>query len=280
MKLCRFGILGEEKPGLVDMQGKIRDLSGVIKDLTPDMLSPEWIEKIRSVDIESLPIVADGTRLGPPLKGVPKFIGIGLNYRDHAEEAGLPIPTEPIIFMKATTCISGPNDPVVKPRHSTQLDWEVELGIIIGKKAQYVSEDDALDYVAGYCVVNDVSERSFQMQGSQWDKGKGCDTFGPIGPWLVTADEVADPQNLDMWLEVNSERKQTGNTKHMIFGVAELVAYCSRYMTLLPGDIICTGTPPGVGMGIKPNPQWLEPGDSMRLGVQGLGEQQQEVVAG
>ena len=280
MKLCRFGAPGEEKPGLVDMQGTIRDLSGVINDVAPDILSSEALDKIRSLDPDSLPVVPQDTRLGPPLTGVSKFIGIGLNYRDHAEEAGLPIPTEPIIFMKATTCISGPHDPIIKPRHATQLDWEVELGVIIGKKAQFVSEEQALDHVAGYCVVNDVSERSFQMQGSQWDKGKGCDTFGPIGPWLVTADEVGDPQNLDMWLDVNGERKQAGNTRHMIFGVAELVAYCSRYMTLLPGDIICTGTPPGVGMGHKPNPQWLEPGDSLRLGVQGLGEQRQNVVAG
>ena len=280
MKLCRYGAPGQEKPGLVDPQGNIRDISGVIHDVTPDMLSSEWLNKLRGLDVESLPLAPQDSRLGPPLTGTSKFIGIGLNYRDHAEEAGLPIPTEPIIFMKATTCISGPHDPIVKPPHATQLDWEVELGVIIGKKAQFVSEEEALDHVAAYCVVNDVSERSFQMQGSQWDKGKGCDTFGPIGPWLVTADEVSDPQNLDMWLEVNGERKQSGNTQHMIFGVAELVAYCSRYMTLLPGDIICTGTPPGVGMGIKPNPQWLEPGDSLRLGVKGLGEQRQEIVAG
>jgi 2-keto-4-pentenoate hydratase/2-oxohepta-3-ene-1,7-dioic acid hydratase (catechol pathway) len=214
-----------------------------------------------------------------PYVGISKFVAIGLNYADHAREANMAIPPEPIVFMKATTSITGPNDKVIVPRHSTKLDWEVELGVVICKKAQYVPEDKALDYVAGYCVVNDVSERAFQLQSSQWDKGKGCDTFGPIGPWLVTTDEIRDPQNLDMWLDVNGRRMQKGNTRTMIFGVAKLVSYCSQYMTLLPGDIITTGTPPGVGMGVKPDPVFLKPGDVMNLGIQGLGEQRQDVVA-
>jgi 2-keto-4-pentenoate hydratase/2-oxohepta-3-ene-1,7-dioic acid hydratase in catechol pathway len=214
-----------------------------------------------------------------PYVGISKFIAIGLNFADHAREANMPIPPEPVVFMKATTCITGPNDKVIQPRNSTKLDWEVELGVVICKKAQYVPEDKALDYVAGYCVVNDVSERAFQMQSSQWDKGKGCDTFGPIGPWLVTTDEIRDPQNLDMWLDVNGRRMQKGNTRTMIFGVAKLVSYCSQYMTLLPGDIITTGTPPGVGLGMKPEPVFLKPGDVMNLGIQGLGEQRQDVVA-
>jgi len=217
-------------------------------------------------------------RLGVPFTGISKYVAIGLNYSDHAAEAGMAVPTEPIIFMKATTCICGPNDDTVEPRNATKLDWEVELAVVIGRLARYVSEDQALDFVAGYCVANDVSERAFQLQSSQWDKGKGCDTFGPLGPWLVTPDEVPDPQNLDMWLDVNGERMQTGNTRTMIFGVRKLISYCSQYMTLRPGDVIATGTPPGVGMGKKPQPVWLKPGDVVTLGIDGLGEQRQKVV--
>jgi 2-keto-4-pentenoate hydratase/2-oxohepta-3-ene-1,7-dioic acid hydratase in catechol pathway len=228
---------------------------------------------------ETLPVVANGPRLGVPFVGIGKFVAIGLNYSDHAKEAGMPIPSEPIVFMKATTCISGPNDDVIQPKRSTKLDWEVELGIVIGSKAQYVSAADALDFVAGYCVINDVSERAFQMATGQWDKGKGFDTAGPIGPWLVTTDEIKDPQILDMWLDVNGKRMQKGNTRTMIFNCAQIVSHVSHYMTLLPGDVICTGTPPGVGLGIKPNPVFLKSGDVMTLGIQGLGEQKQKVVA-
>lgn len=279
MKLCRYGKNGFEKPGMIDAQGNIRELSGVVEQIDQGTISPAGLAKLRKIKAETLPLVKGEPRLGVPYVGISKFVAIGLNYADHAREANLPIPPEPVVFMKATTCINGPNDKVVMPRHSTKLDWEVELGVVIGKKAQYVSEDKALDYVAGYCVVNDVSERAFQMQSSQWDKGKGCDTFGPIGPWLVTTDEIRDPQNLDMWLDVNGRRMQKGNTRTMIFGVAKLVSYCSQYMTLLPGDIITTGTPPGVGLGMKPEPVWLKSGDVMNLGIQGLGEQRQEVVA-
>jgi 2-keto-4-pentenoate hydratase/2-oxohepta-3-ene-1,7-dioic acid hydratase in catechol pathway len=278
MKLCRYGEFGAERPALVDAQGALRDLSGYVSDITPAQLSASALEKLSKIQLSDLPLVPGNSRIGAPVSGIPKFIAIGLNYRDHAEEAGMAIPTEPIIFMKSTTCIGGPNDNIVVPPHSTKLDWELELGVVIGKKAQYVSEEEALDYVAGYCVVNDVSERAFQLQSSQWDKGKGCDTFGPIGPWLVTKDEVPNPQNLDMWLEVNGERRQAGNSRTMIFTVKELVAYCSRYMTLLPGDVITTGTPPGVGMGMKPAPIYLNTGDVVTLWIDGLGTQKQRVV--
>lgn len=278
MKLCRYGETGSEKPGVIDTDGKLRDLSQVITDIAPSVLSPEKLAELARIDLATLPEVAGDVRMGVPVSGVSKFIAIGLNYRDHAEEAGLPIPDEPLIFTKAISCLSGPDDPIIQPQGSTKLDWEVELGVVIGTKAQYVSEADALKHVAGYCVVHDVSERAFQFQSSQWDKGKGCDSFGPVGPWLVTTDEVPDPQNLNLWLDVNGERKQSGNTSTMIFSVAQLVAYCSRYMSLMPGDIICTGTPPGVGMGMLPEPQWLQPGDQVRLGIEGLGEQAQTVV--
>lgn len=278
MKLCRFGPPGKERPGLLDTNGRIRDLSAHVTDIDAAVLAPAALAELSKLDIAELPVVEEGVRYGVPVAQVRKFIAIGLNYRDHAEEAGMTIPTEPIIFHKAISCLSGPDDDIVQPPHSTKLDWELELGVVIGTEAKYVSEANALDYVAGYCVVNDVSERAFQMQSSQWDKGKGCDTFGPIGPWLVTRDEVADPQNLDMWLDVNGERRQTGNSKTMIFSVAQIVSYCSRYMTLHPGDVICTGTPPGVGMGMKPEPQWLHPGDQIHLWIDGLGEQRQKVV--
>lgn len=278
MKLCRHGAPGHEKPAIVDGQGRLHDLSAHIADLSPEELAPERLAEIARLDIDALPLVEASTRLGPPIARVPKFIAIGLNYRDHAEEAGLAIPSEPIIFMKATSCITGPNDSIVQPPHSTKLDWELELGVVIGRTARYVAEEEALDHVAGYCIVNDVSERAFQMQSSQWDKGKGCDSFGPIGPWLVTRDEIPDPQKLDMTLDVNGQRRQSGSTGTMIFSVAQIVAYCSRFMTLEPGDVITTGTPPGVGMGMKP-PQWLKPGDALHLWIEGLGEQRQRVVA-
>ena len=279
MKLCRYGNPGAEKPGLIDAAGKIRDLSAVIKDIDPATLAPEGLKKLAGTKAESLPLVEGSPRYGVPVTGISKYIAIGLNYSDHAAEAGMAVPTEPIIFMKALSSICGPNDDTVQPKNSTKLDWEVELAVVIGRKALYVPEDRALDYVAGYCVANDVSERAFQLQSSQWDKGKGCDTFGPIGPWLVTGDEVPDPQDLDMWLDVNGERMQSGNTKTMIFGVRKLVSYCSHYMSLNPGDVICTGTPPGVGMGKKPQPIWLKPGDVVTLGIDGLGAQRQRVVA-
>ena len=279
MKLCRYGKNGFEKPGMIDAQGNIRDLSAVVEQVDQATISPAGLAKLRKIKAETLPLIKGEPRLGVPYVGISKFVAIGLNFADHAREANMPIPPEPVVFMKATTCITGPNDKVIVPKNSTKLDWEVELGVVICKKAQYVSEDKALDYVAGYCVVNDVSERAFQMQSSQWDKGKGCDTFGPIGPWLVTTDEIRDPQNLDMWLDVNGRRMQKGNTRTMIFGVAKLVSYCSQYMTLMPGDIITTGTPPGVGLGMKPDPVFLNPGDVMNLGIQGLGEQRQDVVA-
>ena len=279
MKLCRYGKSGFEKPGMIDAQGNIRELSAVVEQIDQGTISPAGLAKLRKIKAETLPLVKGEPRLGVPYVGISKFIAIGLNFADHAREANMAIPPEPIVFMKATTSITGPNDKVIVPRNSTKLDWEVELGVVMSKKAQYVPEDKALDYVAGYCVVNDVSERAFQLQSSQWDKGKGCDTFGPIGPWLVTTDEIRDPQNLDMWLDVNGRRMQKGNTRTMIFGVAKLVSYCSQFMTLMPGDILTTGTPPGVGMGMKPEPVWLKPGDVMNLGIQGLGEQRQEVVA-
>jgi 2-keto-4-pentenoate hydratase/2-oxohepta-3-ene-1,7-dioic acid hydratase in catechol pathway len=279
MKLCRYGKNGYEKPGIVDAQGRLRDLSKVIEQIGAKELSPRGLKMLSKHKPESLPIVNGAPRFGVPFVGIGKFIAIGLNYSDHAKEAGMPIPSEPIVFMKATTCISGPMDDVIQPKHSTKLDWEVELGVVIGSKAQYVEESDALECVAGYCVVNDVSERSFQLATTQWDKGKGFDTAGPIGPWLVTPDEVKDPQALDMWLAVNGKRMQSGNTRTMIFGVAKIISHVSQYMTLMPGDVIATGTPPGVGMGVKPQPVWLKPGDVMTLGIQGLGEQRQKVVA-
>ncbi|MFG1224273.1 fumarylacetoacetate hydrolase family protein [Xanthobacter autotrophicus DSM 597] len=279
MKLCRFGAPGAEMPALVDRDGRLRDLSGVRPDIGPRELSPEGLAALAAIDPATLPLVEGEPRLGVPFAGMSKFICIGLNYSDHAAEAGMAVPSEPIIFLKAPSALSGPDDPIIQPPHSTRLDWEVELGVVIGTTARYVDEDDALAYVAGYCVVNDVSERAFQMQSSQWDKGKGCDTFGPVGPFLVTKDEVPDPQNLDMRLDVNGRRMQSGNTRTMIFGVREIVAYCSRYMTLLPGDIIATGTPPGVGMGMKPEPVWLRPGDVVELEIAGLGRQRQEITA-
>jgi 2-keto-4-pentenoate hydratase/2-oxohepta-3-ene-1,7-dioic acid hydratase in catechol pathway len=279
MKLCRYGKNGYEKPGMIDSQGMLRDLSAVLPNIDQETISPKGLAKLRKIRPESLPLIKTEPRFGVPYTGISKFVAIGLNYSDHAAEAGLPVPSEPVVFMKATTSISGPNDDIVQPRGSTKLDWEVELGVVIGTKAQYVPEERALDYVAGYCIVNDVSERAFQLVTSQWDKGKGCDTFGPIGPWLVTTDEIPNPQTLEMWLDVNTERMQSGNTRTMIFSVARIVSHLSQYMTLMPGDIITTGTPPGVGMGKKPEPVWLKPGDVVTLGIQGLGEQRQRVVA-
>jgi 2-keto-4-pentenoate hydratase/2-oxohepta-3-ene-1,7-dioic acid hydratase in catechol pathway len=279
MKLCRYGKNGFEKPGIIDTDGRLRDLSKVVENIGPNELSPRGLKMLAKVKPETLPLVANGPRLGVPFVGIGKFVAIGLNYSDHAKEAGMAIPPEPIVFMKATTCISGPNDDVIQPKRSTKLDWEVELGIVMGSKAQYLSESEALEYVAGYCVVNDVSERAFQLTTSQWDKGKGFDSAGPIGPWLVTTDEIKDPQNLDMWLDLNGKRMQSGNTRTMIFSCAQIVSHVSQYMTLLPGDVITTGTPPGVGMGVKPNPVFLKPGDVMTLGIHGLGEQKQKVVA-
>jgi 2,4-didehydro-3-deoxy-L-rhamnonate hydrolase len=279
MKLLRHGPAGYEKPGVLDAAGKVRDLSGIIDQVDSSHLAPRELKKLAQVKSESLPLVSGSPRLGVPYIGISKFVAIGLNFADHAAESGAQVPKEPIIFMKATTCINGPNDDIVIPKSSTKTDWEVELGVVIGTKAQYVTIERALDHVAGYCIVNDVSERQFQLErGSQWDKGKGCDTFGPIGPYLVTRDEVPDPQRLDMWLDVNGERMQRGNTSTMIFGCAHLVSYVSQFMTLLPGDIITTGTPPGVGMGKKP-PRYLQAGDVVTLGIAGLGEQRQRVRA-
>lgn len=274
MKFCRYGPRGQEKPGLIDAEGRIRDLSGVIADVTPQAIAG------LSVDPASLPLVDGDPRCGVPVAGIGKIVAIGLNYEDHAIESNLPIPTEPVMFMKALSSLTGPNDEVMIPKDSTHSDWEVELGVVIGKTARYVEEADALSHVAGYCIANDVSERFNQKQrGSQWSKGKGHDSFCPVGPWLVTPDEVADPQDLAMFLDVNGARMQTGNTKTMIFNVAELIAYVSRYITLYPGDLMITGTPPGVGEGKKPEAIYLKAGDSMRLGIAGLGEQQQQVVA-
>ncbi len=279
MKLLRFGPNGYEKPGLLDSAGRIRDLSGIVDQIDSLQLAPRELKKLAQVRTESLPLVSGSPRLGVPYIGIGKFVAIGLNYADHAAESGVPVPAEPIIFMKATTCINGPNDDIVLPKNSTKPDWEVELGVVIGTMAQYVSLERALDCVAGYCVVNDVSERQFQLErGSQWDKGKGCDTFGPIGPYLVTRDEVPDPQKLDMWLDVNGQRMQRGSTSTMVFGCSHLVSYVSQFMTLMPGDIITTGTPPGVGMGKKP-PRYLQSGDVITLGIAGLGEQRQNVRA-
>jgi len=279
MKLCRYGKPGYEKPGVIDGEGRLRDLSKVIDNIGPNEISPRQLRTLSRLKPETLPLVNSTPRFGVPYVGIGKFVAIGLNYSDHAKEAGMPIPSEPIVFMKATTCISGPSDDVIQPRGSTKLDWEVELGVVIGTTAKYVSEAEALSHVAGYCIVNDVSERSFQMATSQWDKGKGFDSAGPIGPWLVTTDEIPDPQSLDMALDVNGQRMQTGNTRTMIFGVARIISHVSQYMTLLPGDIIATGTPPGVGLGIKPTPVFLKPGDVMTLSIQRLGVQKQRVVA-
>ncbi len=279
MKLMRYGPKGAEKPALVDAQGKVRDLSGVLPDIECETLSPRSLQRLREIDVASLPVVNKPGRFAPPWKGCGKFVAVGLNYSDHAAETGNPIPKEPILFMKTTSCIVGCNDAIVLPKGSVKTDWEVELGIVIGSKARYVSKADALKHVAGYCVVNDISEREYQIErGGQWDKGKGCDTFGPIGPWLVTADEVPNPEDLTMWLEVNGKRHQNGSTRTMIFGVAHLVSYISEFMTLNPGDLITTGTPPGVGLGMKP-PLYLKAGDTMKLAIQGLGEQQQTVHA-
>jgi 2-keto-4-pentenoate hydratase/2-oxohepta-3-ene-1,7-dioic acid hydratase in catechol pathway len=278
MKLVRYGNPGKEKPGLIDLEGRLRDLSGVVPDLGPAQLGGVMMARMRRQNPEKLPLVRGKPRYGCPVANVGKFIAIGLNFADHAAEAGAPIPKEPVVFMKATSCIQGPDDPVMLPRGSTKSDWEVELGIVIGERARYVSKKDAQAYVAGYCVVNDVSEREYQLErGPQWDKGKGCDTFGPIGPWLVTPDEIENVQRLGMWLDVNGKRMQTGNTRTMIFDCAKLVSYVSHFMTLMPGDVITTGTPPGVGLGMKP-PLFLKKGDVMTLGIEGLGEQRQEVV--
>jgi len=280
MKLLRYGPAGREKPGLLDADGKIRDLSGQIADVDGQALTSETLGRLAKLDPSTLPIVDGSPRLGCPVGSVSKFVAVGLNYADHAAEANMPLPTEPIIFFKATSCIVGPNDDVILPPGSTKGDWEIELGIVIGRTARYVEEREALDYIAGYCLVNDVSEREYQLErGGTWDKGKGFDTFGPVGPVLVTADELGSPQSLEMWLDVNDQRMQTGNTKTMIFGVATLVSYISRIMSLFPGDIITTGTPPGVGMGKKPAPIYLKPGDVMTLGIEGLGTQRQHVRA-
>ena len=279
--MVRYGEAGSEKPGILDASGAIRDLSGVVKDIDGSTLGPDALNKLRGVDVNALPKVAGNPRFGAPVGNIGKFIAIGLNYEDHAKESNLPIPKEPVVFMKATSCISGPNDTVVLPKGSVKGDWEVELAFAIGKTAKNVSEADALNHVAGYMICNDVSEREWQIErGPTWDKGKGFDTFGPIGPWLVTSDEIRDPQNLAMWLDVNGKRMQTGNTKTMIFSIAKLVSYVSFLFTLKPGDVITTGTPPGVGMGMKPNPVFLKSGDLMRVGIDGLGEQRQQVTGG
>ncbi|MET0542484.1 MAG: fumarylacetoacetate hydrolase family protein [Variovorax sp.] len=280
MKLVRYGNPGKEKPGLIDGEGKLRDLSAVVKDLDGASLGDATMAKLRKLKADKLPLVKGKPRYGCPVANVGKFIAIGLNYADHAAESGMPIPKEPVVFTKANSCIQGPNDPVMLPKNSVKSDWEVELGVVIGTRARYVSQKEALDYVAGYCVINDVSEREWQLEhGLTWDKGKGFDTFGPIGPWLVTRDEVPNPGKLAMWLDVNGKRVQTGNTKTMIFNVARLVSYVSQLNTLEPGDIITTGTPPGVGMGMKPTAVFLKKGDVMTLGIEGLGEQRQDVVA-
>jgi 2-keto-4-pentenoate hydratase/2-oxohepta-3-ene-1,7-dioic acid hydratase in catechol pathway len=279
MKLLRYGPAGREQPGLLDSQGQIRALAGRYTDIGPEQLAPASLKALAAIDPATLPLVSGSPRLGLPFAGTRKFIAVGLNYADHAAESNMPIPAEPVIFTKAVSCLQGPNDPVMLPRDSKKTDWEVELGIVIGTRASYVEESEALEHVAGYVVVNDVSEREYQLErGGTWDKGKGCDTFGPVGPWLVTRDEVGDVQSLGMWLDVNGQRMQTGSTKTMIFGVKTLVSYISRFLTLEPGDIITTGTPPGVGAGKKPQPIFLKAGDSIRLGIEKLGEQQQQVI--
>jgi len=280
MKLLRYGPRGQEKPGILDSQGRIRSLEGIVPDIAGQVITPDGIAALRRVDIDGLPMVDEAVRIGPCVAGTGKFICIGLNYSDHAAETGATVPPEPIIFMKATSAICGPNDDIEIPRNSEKTDWEVELGVVIGKHAKYVSEADALDHVAGYCLINDVSERAFQAERSgQWTKGKSADTFGPVGPWLVTRDEVSDPQNLSMWLTVNGKTFQNGSTKTMVYGVAFLVSYLSQFMSLHPGDIISTGTPPGVGLGQKP-PVYLKPGDVVELGIEGLGTQKQTFVQG
>jgi len=280
MKLVRFGAAGREKPGMLDAQGRIRDLSKIVPDIAGGVLSSSGLAKLRKLKADKLPLVRGTPRLGPCVGGIGNFIAIGLNYSDHAAEAGMPIPKEPITFNKAPSCICGPNDDTMIPKGSTKLDYEVELGVVIGSRARYLAKDKAMDAVAGYCLANDVSERAFQIErsGGQWNKGKGCETFGPLGPWLVTKDEIRDPQRLDMWLTVNGETRQQGSTQTMIFGVAHLVWYCSQFFVLEPGDVIITGTPPGVGMGFKPEPKFLKAGDVVRLGIDGLGEQHQKIV--
>jgi len=279
MKLMRHGPKGAEKPALIDTEGRVRDLSAAVPDISAATLAPERLSRLGDLDASTLPVIETPGRIAPPWSGMGKFVCVGLNYADHAAESGVPVPAEPVLFMKTTSALIGCNDPVVLPQGSVKTDWEVELGVVIGSAARYVSEANALSHVAGYCVVNDISEREYQLErGGQWDKGKGCDTFGPVGPWLVTRDEVSDPQALDMWLEVNGRRFQNGNTRTMVFGVATLVSYISRFMTLYPGDLISTGTPPGVGLGQKP-PLYLKAGDEMRLGIAGLGEQRQRVHA-
>jgi 2-keto-4-pentenoate hydratase/2-oxohepta-3-ene-1,7-dioic acid hydratase in catechol pathway len=279
MKLLRYGIAGQERPGILDAQGNVRELGSVVSDINGKTMTEESLKKIASINIESLPIVESPGRFGPCVNGVGKFICIGLNYADHAAESGVAVPSEPVVFMKATSAITGPNDNIIKPRNSTKLDWEVELGIVIGKHASYVELDEAMDYIAGYCVINDVSERNFQLErpGGQWDKGKGCDSFGPIGPYLVTKDEVPDPLKLNLWLKVNGKTFQNGSTDQMVFGPAFLVHYLSQFMSLQPGDVISTGTPPGVGLGQKP-PLYLNEGDVVELGIEGMGVQKQVVV--
>ena len=280
MKLLRYGPAGREQPGMLDAHGIIRSLCGHVGDIGPEEISPAGLRRLAAIDPASLPPVPGSPRLGLPCIGTRKFIAIGLNYADHAAETNAPIPSEPVVFTKAISCLQGPGDEVMIPRESKKTDWEVELGVVIGTTAQYVEVHAALEHVAGYVLVNDISEREFQMErGGTWDKGKGCDTFGPVGPWLVTRDEIGDVQNLGLWLDLNGKRMQTGNTRTMIFGVATLVSYVSRFITLEPADIITTGTPPGVGLGQKPQPFYLQPGDTLRLGIEGLGEQQQKVVA-
>jgi len=279
MKLLRYGPAGREKPGLLDQSGAVRDLSGHVSDFGPTELAEGLVKRLKQLDVASLPPVPGNPRIGAILSSVGKFIAIGLNYSDHAAESGMEIPKEPVVFMKAPSCLSGPDDPIMLPKDSVKTDWEVELGVIIGRTARYVDREHALEHVFSYTCVHDVSEREYQLErGGTWDKGKGCDTFGPVGPWMVTADEVGDPQNLDMWLDVNGHRMQRGNTRTMIFGVADLVSYLSRFMTLYPGDLITTGTPPGVGLGQKPNPVYLKPGDEVRLGIEKLGTQHQVVI--
>ena len=280
MKLVRFGAPGREKPGMLDAQGRIRDLSKVIPNIAGDELSPKGLAKLRKVNVDKLPLVRGTPRIGPCVGKVGNFIAIGLNYSDHAAESGMPVPKEPIIFNKAPTCICGPNDDTMIPKQSAKLDYEVELGVVIGSRARYLAKNKAMDAVAGYCLANDVSERVFQIErsGGQWTKGKGCETFGPLGPWLVTKDEIRDPQRLNMWLTVNGESRQKGSTRTMVFGVAHLVWYCSQFFVLKPGDVIVTGTPPGVGLGFKPEPKFLKAGDVVRLGIDGLGEQQQKIA--
>ena len=279
MKLLRYGEKGQERPALLDDNGELRDLSAVVTDIAGQTLSPDSLNRLRDIDPTSLPRVAGSPRLGACVGQVGKFICIGLNYADHAAETGAPIPAEPVVFGKWTSAIVGPNDDIEIPRHSRKTDWEVELGVVIGKGGRYISEADALEHVAGYCVINDVSEREFQLElGGTWDKGKGCDTFGPLGPWLVTRDEIPDPHQLDLWLEVDGKRYQNGNTRTMIFQIPRIISYLSQFMSLQPGDVISTGTPPGVGLGIKPEPVYLRAGQTMRLGISGLGEQQQRTV--